>query len=141
MPGYQRLTFVCAFLLLVIVGFSATARNGDMQKLPAGTWGGPHIRIIVDGKSATVEYDCAHGTIEGPFSIDGAGKFNFTGKHVRERGGPVRQGKAQDSYPAQYTGWTDGKKMTLAVTLIKTNEELGTFELTHGEEGRLWKCK
>lgn len=112
-----------------------------MQTLPKGTWGGPHIRLIVDGKSASVEYDCAHGTIEGPLSIDGDGKFNFTGKHIRERGGPVRAGKAQDSYLAQYNGWTDGKKMTLAVTLAKTNEELGTFELTHGEDGRLWKCK
>ena len=141
MQGYQHKILVCLFSLLSTFVVSGVAKNEHMQILLKGTWGGPHIRIVVDGKSATVEYDCAHGTIEGPLSIDGDGKFNFTGKHVRERGGPVRQGEAQNSYPAQYNGWTDGKKMTLAVTLLKTNEELGTFELTHGEEGRLWKCK
>lgn len=97
--------------------------------------------MIVDGKTAAVEYDCAHGTIDGPLSLDGDGKFKLAGNHVRERGGPVRLGKAQDSYPAQYTGWTDGKNMTLTVTLVNTNEEVGTFELTRGQEGRLWKCK
>ena len=112
-----------------------------MRKLPDGTWGGPHIRIIVEGHAAEVEYDCAHGTIDGPLNIDSDGKFKLSGNHVRERGGPVRLGKPQDSHPAQYTGWTDGKKMTLAVMLVKTNEEVGTFELTRGQDGRLWKCK
>lgn len=141
MRSYQRTKFVCAFSLLFILLFPAVAKNRKMRIIPDGIWGGPHIRISVEGKLAAVEYDCAHGTIEGPLSIDGEGKFSLSGSHVRERGGPVRQGKAEDSHPAQYTGWTDGKTMTLTVTLANTNEELGTFELTRGQEGRLWKCK
>ena len=141
MRSYQRTKFVCAFSLLLILLFPAVAKNRKMRIIPDGTWGGPHIRISVEGKLAAVEYDCAHGTIEGPLNTDGEGRFRLSGSHIRERGGPVRLGKAPDSHPAKYTGWTDGKKMTLAVTLENTNEELGTFELTRGQEGRLWKCK
>ena len=141
MRSYQRTKFVCAFSLLFILVFPAVARNRKMRLIPEGTWGGPHIRISVEGNSAAVEYDCAHGTIEGPLTIDDEGKFNLTGSHVRERGGPTRQGEAQTGHPTQYTGWTDGKKMTLAVRLVNTNEEMGTFELTRGQQARLFKCK
>jgi|SRR6266536_662287 len=141
MRSYPRTRFVFGFSLLFILVFPAVARNQKMRILPEGNWGGPHIMISVEGKSAAVEYDCAHGTIEGPLTIDGEGKFSFSGRHVRERGGPVRQGQAEDGHPAHYAGWTDGKKMTLTVTLMNTNEEVGTFELTHGQQARLFKCK
>ena len=112
-----------------------------MQRLPPGTWGGDHIRITTEGESATIEYDCAHGTIEGPLTLDRNGKFKLHGTHVREQGGPVRQGIEPKSEPVAYTGWTNGQKMLLTVTLRDGGEEIGTFTLVHGQLGRVWKCR
>ncbi len=40
-----------------------------------------------------------------------------------------------------YTGWTDGKRMTLTVTLPNRKESVGTFNLTLGGRGRVFKCR
>ncbi len=112
-----------------------------MQRLPTGTWGGDHIRITIEAGSATIEYDCAHGTIEGPLTLDRNSKFKLHGTHVREQGGPIRQGFEPKTEPAEYAGWTDGKKMELTVSIGDAGEKVGTFTLTHGQLGRLWKCR
>ncbi len=112
-----------------------------MQKIPAGTWGGLHLQMEVADGSATIEYDCANGTIAGPLTVDSRGRFNWRGTHVPEHGGPIRKDEKPNISPARYTGWTDGKKMTLTVTLTDTNETLGTYSLVHGQEGRVFKCR
>jgi len=130
------------FLLgLGLAGIGTDGKPRKMQNLASGLWGGQHITINIENGSATVDYDCARGTISGPFKFDSKGKFSFTGKHVREHGGPVRSDESQQGQPARYTGWTDGKKMTLIVTLADSNEEVGKFELEHGKAGRVFKCK
>ena len=88
----------------------------------------------------TVEYDCAHGTIDQPFVADPSGRFDLAGTHTREHGGPIRIGEKEDKRPARYTGMTDRRTMTLTVTLTGTNERIGTFTLTHGQIGRIVKC-
>jgi hypothetical protein len=111
------------------------------RSIASGTWGGQHIQMSVAKGAATIEYDCANGTIAGPLRVDSRGRFSLLGKHVRERGGPVRIGKDNEGAPARYTGWTDGKTMKLTVTLVDTKTELGTFELTRGNSGRVFKCR
>jgi hypothetical protein len=128
-------------LCLVLAGFATDGKPRKMQNLASGLWGGQHITINIENGSATVNYDCAHGTIAGPFNIDSKGNFTFTGHHVRERPGPTRADEDQSGQPARYSGWTDGKKMTLTVTLADSKEEVGKFELEHGKYGRVFKCK
>ena len=111
------------------------------RSIASGTWGGKHIQMSVANGSATIEYDCANGTIAGPLRVDSRGRFSLLGKHVREHGGPIRMGEDNEGAPARYTGWTDGKTMKLTVTLVDTKTELGTFELTRGNSGRLFKCR
>ena len=41
---------------------------------------------------------------------------------------------------ARYTGRVDGKTLTLTVTLADTGRVVGTFTLTRGSSGRLFKC-
>jgi len=111
------------------------------RRIANGMWGGQHIQMSVANGSATIEYDCANGTISGPLRIDSRGRFTLLGKHMREHGGPVRLGEDSEGVPARYTGWTDGKTMKLTVTLIETKTEAGTFELTRGNPGRVFKCR
>lgn len=117
----------------------AEPQNSDT--IPNGTWGGDHIRIDVADGSATIDYDCANGTIEGPLNIKSNGKFDLRGVHNKEHGGPIRSDEPANSHPARYEGWTDGKTMKLKVVLPDSNEEIGTFTLVRGKIGRVFKCK
>jgi len=117
------------------------AETQKPKVIPDGTWGGDHIRIDVSDGSAIIDYDCANGTIQGPLTVNSDGKFDLRGIHNKEHGGPIRADEEPNSHPARYKGWTDGKTMTLTVTLTETNEKIGTFKLVHGRVGRVFKCK
>jgi hypothetical protein len=137
----NQIQLLCVFsMLLMVIGFVA-AQPRKPRLIPNGTWGGNHIRVDVAGGSATIDYDCANGTIQGPLSVNSAGKFDLRGIHNQERGGPIRADEEPNSQPARYKGWTDGKTMTLTVILENTNEEVGTFKLVRGHFGRVVKCK
>ena len=113
----------------------------ESAQLPAGTWGGAHVRLDVREGGAGIEYDCAHGTIAAPLQPDGAGRFEAVGTHVREGPGPIRLNVPRVSRPARYEGEVKGDEMTLTVTLTDRAEEVGTFTLRRGSEGRLRKCR
>jgi hypothetical protein len=111
------------------------------KKIPDGTWGGQHINLVVKGNSATIEYDCAHGEINGPLVVSSNGSFKLTGTHTVERGGPVRRDQPSNSRHAAYTGTIRGDVMTLMVTLSEPEENVGTFSLVHGKPGEIFKCR
>ena len=125
--------------VLVLIFLISCASATNMQKIPTGAWGGDHISIEVGEKSATIEYDCAHGVIEGPLTIDANGRFNLHGTHTPERGGPVHADEQQRSQPAKYAGSVSGNKMTLTLKLEGADDE--TFTLEKGKEANLFKCK
>jgi hypothetical protein len=110
-----------------------------MQRIPTGVWGGNHIRMEVGAKSANVEYDCAHGVIEGPLDVDANGRFSFRGTLTPERGGPVRSDEQPRSVPVTYVGFIKGEKMMLTLKLPDAEDE--TFTLEKGREANLFKCK
>jgi hypothetical protein len=68
------------------------------------------------------------------------GEFEAIGVHVREHGGPVREGERPDSIPARYVGRVTGDRMTLRVYAGSRPDTLGPFELRRGGEPRLFKC-
>jgi hypothetical protein len=113
----------------------------DAKSVKLGTWGGDHVVLQMTKKGASLDYDCAHGTIDRRLSTDRRGNFKARGTHYRERGGPVHAGDSQKGEPASYTGRINGNTMTLTVTLTDTNETIGTFTLAYGKEGRVMKCK
>ena len=110
-----------------------------MRHISTGLWGGEHIRMKVGARSATIEYDCANGVIEGPLEIDADGHFNLHGTHHMERGGPIRADASSKGQPASYSGSITGNTMTL--TLKVGDGEAETFTLEKGNEGKLVKCK
>lgn len=103
-------------------------------------WGGEHIRLLLTESGGSLEYDCAHGQIDQAFAADGDGRFDVRGTHTREHGGPIREDEEADTHPARYSGTTDGRTMTLTVTLLDSGEPVGTFKLAHGEAGRILRC-
>lgn len=110
------------------------------ESVTQGAWGGEHVRMEVTEKGATIEYECGRGSIDHKLVTEAGGRFRAKGFHVRERFGP--EGGGEDKgVPALYSGRTDGKTMTLTVRLAETNEEVGSFTLTHGKKVRLTKCK
>ena len=109
--------------------------------LPVGLWGGEHISIEVTERGATVEYDCAHATIEQRITLDRRGRFDVAGMQVQEHGGPVRQNDESAGYPARFTGQVSDKRMKLSVRKSATKELIGTFTLVYGAQPRLRKCK
>ena len=127
--------------LILLIAASAVSKPKKMQHVASGAWGAPHIRINVAQRSATIDYDCANGTIDGPLTFDSKGRFSWRGTHRREGPGPIRVGSESDGRPAIYTGSIKGDTMTLTVKLTDTNEVVDTFTLKRGGAGRVFKCK
>ena len=110
------------------------------EGLATGIWGGEHIALQVNASGASIDYDCAHGSITGRIVPDNKGKFVVKGLHVKEHPGPVRQDEDTTGQPATYTGVSNGESVTLTVRLTATDETLGPYILTRGRTGRVRKC-
>ena len=124
-----------ALVLAVVVAGCGTPSTPSL--MPTGLWGGDHIALTVDDRSAHVELDCAHGDI--PTRLPDA-PFTVAGTFVRERGGPIRVDEAADSHPAMYVASMTSSVMTLTIRLTDSSELVGTFTLTRGASGRVVKC-
>lgn len=140
MFSLERNRLLVLVSLVLLIGSLAAGRPRKMQRLQTGTWGGSHISIEVGPSSATINYDCANGTINGPLTIDSKGRFNWRGTHNRERPGPMRIDES-NSRPAIYSGQVKGDTMTLTLKLANSNEAGETFTLKRGSGGRVFKCK
>ena len=126
------------FALLIVLAACSTTTGPDAV-IMTGSWGGDHAVLDVTATSASIEFDCAHGTLPVPLTLNG-GTFNVMGDYVQEHGGPIRSDETVDRQPARYTGTVRGNTMTLLVRLTATAQDLGTYTLTRGSSGRVFKC-
>ena len=117
--------------------------NGELRTkgLPVGLWGGEHISMEVTGQGATIEYDCAHATIDKRIVPDRRGRFDVSGMQVPEHGGPLRQNEQPTGYPVRFAGQVNGKRMKLSVRDSLTKKLIGDFTLVYGVEPKLRKCR
>jgi hypothetical protein len=106
----------------------------------SGLWGGQGISMEVTDSGASLDFDCASGTITEPIVPDSAGKFSAKGRFARHRPGPTREGEDTEGQPAIYNGALDGENMTLTITLAQNKEKAGNFTLAHGKMGRIRRC-
>jgi hypothetical protein len=132
-----RLICLCLMSLLLPACGSAARAS---RFVPQGTWGGDHVALVLDATHGTLEFDCAHGSVEAPMPLDSDGMFQVMGIFVREHGGPIREGETPDQHPARYVGTIDGKRMTLTVALSDESQQLGPFELELGGSPHVLKC-
>ena len=124
----------------VIAACAPAATNGEPGAPVTGRWGGDHVAFELTPAGGTIEYDCAHGGLTQPLRPGARGEFEAIGVHVREHGGPIREGERPDSVPARYVGRVTGDRMTLRVYAGSRPDTLGPFELRRGGEPRLFKC-
>jgi len=130
--------FFTAFLITACAP-AATSDNRPGEAL-TGPWGGDHVRLELTPAGGAVEYDCAHGGLTQPVRPGPRGDFEARGVHIREHGGPVREGERPDSVPARFVGRIVGDRMTLRVYAGARPDTLGPFELRRGGEARVFKC-
>jgi hypothetical protein len=126
-------------LLLVVACAANPSAATRLDRVPNGEWGGEHVRLTVVETGGTIEFDCAHGSLDEPLVLDRSGHFDVKGRLVSE-GGPVRKDETEVTRPARYRGQSDGQQMSLEVTL-EGGETAGTFSLAKGGSARLFKCR
>lgn len=127
-------------LVLLLAACSQSVGSGGRDAPVTGTWGGEHLRLELTSAGGDAEYDCAHGGLQEPITVDARGMFDVAGVHIREHGGPVREGEQVDSLPARFAGRVDGDRMTLRVFVGARPDTLGPFQLTRGADARILKC-
>ena len=135
----NKLILNVSLLVMVWVFYSGCSTSISQIDL-TGKWGGEHIGMVVSDSSATLEYDCAHGTIDEPIIPDDEGRFEVIGVHVFEHGGPIRIDEIPDEHPALYKGHIVGNDMTLVLVITDTDTEIDTFLLTRGVDPLIYKC-
>ena len=128
------------FLALGLMACSSggTGAAGRVHRVPVGEWGGEHVRLTVSDGGGNVEFDCAHGTLDAPLTLDTEGRFSVPGTFVRE-GGPVVPGREEDKQSVRYSGRTYGSSMDMDLARDQ-GDRLGSFRLKLGERGKLLKC-
>ena len=152
---YRSIAPVLLLPLLMVVGQNATCnRSGATKNSNAqdstptmterrdlrGQWGGADISMTIADDGTQIEFGCAHGHIDEQINPDSEGRFSVKGTYAREHGGPLRNDETQDQQRATYKGTVNGEKMSLSVSLIEGNVDVGTFALERGKSGRVHKC-
>ena len=133
-----RTMALAAVAAAIVACGSPTAAGG--AAVPSGAWGGQHITLAVTGSGATVQFDCAHGSIGEPMTVDANGHCAVAGTFVRQRGGPTRSDGSETPEAARYSGTLKGDTLTVTVELVDSQETVGVFTLTRGGSGKLTKC-
>ena len=103
-----------------------------------GGWGGEHIGLTITDSGSSFLFDCASGTIPGPFTLDAQGHFNLRGTYTPGAGGP----EPIDPPPAQaatYSGRVSGRSMTLTVD-VEGHLPGFTYALRQDEPPQLFLC-
>jgi hypothetical protein len=118
---------------------TSTNNTTPPQRKVTGQWGGQGISMEVTDAGATLDFDCASGSITEPIVVDRSGKFSVKGSFSRHRPGPTREDDDRGE-PASYSGTVDGENLSLTITLTRNTEKVGDFTLTHGKVGRIRRC-
>jgi hypothetical protein len=131
--------FLVGLLLACGGGGDTPTSSPQNRAVPIGIWGGNGIAVTVNTAGATVEFDCAHGTIDHPMTTDAAGRFSLSGTYVQEHGGPIGP-EPPDTHPALYDGSVSANTMTVTITLTDTNRAVGSFTAVEGASPHVVKC-
>lgn len=126
--------------LLAVVAGSAFAQSGKSKKtVTTGLWGGPHLRMEVTTSGAELEFDCGEATISEPITLDANNTFHVSGSFKVGDFGPTRD-EAKPEANAVFTGSVEGDSLKIEMA-VAGQDQSRKFNLTHGREARLFKCK
>jgi hypothetical protein len=138
----MKTLFPFAFVVLLF-SFQATfgQTNKKMSNSIVGLWSGKHITLEISENGATVDYDCAKGSIGKKISLSKTSSFSIIGEYSEEHGGPVRIDEQPEIVTVVYSAQIVGKKMSLTVKRKDNNKLIGKFTLYYGRESYLTKCR
>jgi hypothetical protein len=138
------------FIVLIFLGLCACHQGGtdgpaQLAALPetsvqTGAWGGEAIGMDVGQDGATLEFDCAHGSVAGALWLDESGRFAAKGLYFQEHGGPINANNQPIGVDVRYEGMVIGEQMTLSVLNADTQEKIGAYSLTFGAAAHLIRC-
>jgi hypothetical protein len=140
MNGPFALSSLCALSLAAATLGLGPPGGGETKRVSPGVWGAMGVAMEVTDSGATIEYDCARGTIDQPLLLDADSRFDIKGRHLREHGGPIREGEESRGEPVRYVGQVTGDTMTLTVKSEGSDTAIGSYKLVHGKTGRIRKC-
>jgi hypothetical protein len=126
---------------LLIVCTAAASAGAPPGAPLVGAWNGAHLSMELTATGGKIEFDCAHGEIDGPLVPDDEGRFDLPGRYVEEHGGPVRGDAPDAAVAVRFTGRITNGRMKLTIIRGETNRRLGTFDLTRGGESTVLKCR
>jgi hypothetical protein len=136
----SRYTRILCVLAASAVTTAVTCPADIPDRVPTGPWGGEHIGIVVTDSGATIEYDCAAGTITEPLRLDQSGHFDWRGVHYPGHGGPARINEPPDAHPARYTGHATTSQLVITLAILDMSVPEQTFTLQRGGNARVFKC-
>ena len=135
----RRIGAVFLLGIVVVARSGCSTMEAPPVALPAGEWGGEHMRLDVHDSVALAEFDCAHGRVDMPILVLD-NQFVSTGWFTPEHGGPIREGEHVTPLRARYSGVVAGGRMTVTVLLTDEARSAGTFSLQRGSSARVFKC-
>ena len=137
----RRVKFVVFCLIASATCAGTAGANAAGATIPAGKWGGEHAVLEVSDRGASIQLDCAHGSISAAIVLDAEGRFDVAGDFAKEHGGPIRKGETESRLSARYHGRVKSRTMTLTIDVAGEGEALGPFALERGSEGHLVRCR
>jgi hypothetical protein len=109
--------------------------------LAPGDWGAVGITLIVAENGGSLEFDCAHATIDEAIVVASDGTFSVKATYTQEAPGPVRRGHQVSPRPATMAGTVREDAMTATIFVKNSDLTLGPYTLERGSRGRLRKCR
>jgi hypothetical protein len=129
-----------SFVTLAAALLAAAPTPPPEERVPEGLWGGVGLALDVTGSGASIELDCAHGTIDAPLALDAEGKFDLPGTLVLERPGPVREGEPERTEAIRVSGRLEGQTLTVRILRPQATKLSDPIEASLGKPPRLRKC-
>lgn len=137
--GIVSVVFMCAASLASACGISL--QQGRDSDASPDVWGGMHVSMEMNAQGATLEFDCAHGTMLQPIKVNAKGEFRVQGTYTPEHGGPIQRNNPPHDLPAVYKGTIQGDMMHLEIILADKDQAPDPLTLTRGKTGRVMRCQ
>lgn len=125
---------------MALLWLGCSSGRGMPGQTVSGSWGGEHVRLVAGDSTVSMEFDCAHGWVDGVITADAGGRFSVTGTYVMESGA-YREGDPLRKHAVRLRGQVVGSAMSVTVTEVLTGNDLGTYQLQLDGEARLFKCQ
>lgn len=134
-------SLICVFAISLADARNVALQQGRNNDASPDVWGGMHVSLEMNAGGATLEFDCAHGTILQPIKVDAKGEFSVSGTYTPELGGPVQRNNPSRDLAAVYKGRVEGDTMHLEIILADKERMPDPLTLTRGKTGRLVRCQ